>query len=235
MGIDPGKLVAAAKFLELYQPIADHVTRRTTVVQSARRENKGATLEELQAESDAYRRVLGLHRAQAMTAWLGSIGYSLDEFEEEMEYRVLRRKKRAGFSRREIEASFKEQRLDLDKARISQIVVATDSLARELVEQVNTEKKDFSKLAHEHTLDDATREAGGHVGWVKRRDLAQELAARVFAAAPGKCVPPVKLADGGFQVVLLHETRTATLDAATEEELRDHLLARWLSELSARP
>src|ERR1700722_9561487 len=90
--IDAKHFVAAAKFLELWEPVHDHVTRRTAVVRTAKKEGTGASPLELQAEADAYRRVMGLHRAQAMTAWLGTVGYSLDDFEEEMEYRILRRK-----------------------------------------------------------------------------------------------------------------------------------------------
>jgi parvulin-like peptidyl-prolyl isomerase len=230
--IDAKHFVAAAKFLELFEPVHDHVTRRTAVVRAARKEGTGVQPPELQAEADAYRRVLGLHRAQAMTAWLGTIGYSLDDFEEEMEYRILRRKKRASFTAKEVEACFKEQRADLDRARISQIVVPAESLARELVEQVNAERKDFAKLAAQHSLDDATRETGGHLGWVRRRDLLPELAPRVFSGTAGRCVAPFKLPDGTVQVVLVHETRPATLDATTEEELRDLLVARWLNELT---
>jgi peptidylprolyl isomerase len=230
--VSPEKFVATARFLDLFDPVLDHIARRTAVLEAARREKAPGSIAELQAEADAYRRVLGLHRAQDMNAWLAQVGYTLDEFEEEMEFRVLRRRKRASFTSKEVETCFHDERSDFDRARISQIVVAAEGLARELVEQVNSEKKDFHKLAAQHSLDEATRDAGGVVGWVRRRDMLPDLAARVFSAPAGLCVAPVKLADDAYQVVLVHETRTASLDPPTEEEVRDTLLARWLDGLA---
>jgi peptidylprolyl isomerase len=233
--VDPAHFVAAARFLELYDPVVEHLASRAATVATSRSEGWAAAADELQAEADAFRRALGLHRAQAMTAWLSSIGYSLEEFEEEMEYRIARRKKRASFTQKEVEACFRDQRGELDRARISQLVVAKEAVAREIVEQVSSENADFAKLAARHSADDdATRDAGGYVGWVRRRDLLPEVAARIFAAPAGRCVAPIKLPDGTFQVVLVHETRTAALDKATEEELRDLLLSRWLGALAGR-
>src|SRR5581483_9868428 len=107
--VAPERFVAAAKFLDLYEPVVEHLAHRAAVVAAARREGWAASTDELQLEADLFRRALGLHRAQAMTAWLSSLGYSLDEFEEEMEYRIARRKKRAAFTARDLEALFKEQ------------------------------------------------------------------------------------------------------------------------------
>ena len=59
--------VAAARFLDVFETVLEHLARRIAVVATARRDGAGATVAELQAEADAYRRVLGLHRAQAMT------------------------------------------------------------------------------------------------------------------------------------------------------------------------
>jgi peptidylprolyl isomerase len=227
---DARQFVAAVRFLDLFEPVLDHLACRTAVVDAAHREGRGVATEELQSESDAYRRVHGLHRAEAFTAWLAKIDYSLDEFEEEMEFRLLRLRQRAAFTAKEVEACFREERSDFDRARISQIVVANEGLAHELVEQVSGEKKDFHKLAAQHSLDEATRDAGGMVGWVRRRDLSPELAARVFAAPPGRVTQPVRLPGGSYHVVLVHESRAASLDAPTEEEVRDILLARWLDK-----
>jgi peptidylprolyl isomerase len=228
--IDARHFIAAVRFLDLFEPVFDHIACRTAVVEAAHRDGSGVTTEDLQAESDAYRRVQGLHRSQAFNAWLATIGYSLDEFEEEMEFRLLCQRKRDAFSSKDVEACFREERSDFDRVRISQIVVAEEGLAREIAHQVNSEKKDFHKLASQHSLDEATRDVGGMVGWVRRRDLAPELAARVFAAPPGRVVAPDKLAEGSFQVVLVHESCAASLDAATDEEVRDLLLARWLGQ-----
>ncbi|HZU97594.1 MAG TPA: peptidylprolyl isomerase [Planctomycetota bacterium] len=224
------EFVAAARFLGTYEPVLEHLAERVAVVEAARREGSGATADELQAEADDWRRVLGLHRAQAMNAWLASAGYTIDEFEEEMELRVVRRKKRASFGARELEACFAEGRSDFDRVRISQIVVASEGLALELVAQVSSEKKDFHELAARHSLDETTRDVGGRLGWVRRRDLPPELAGRVFSAKPGACAAPVAIGEGEFLVVLVHESRAAELDAATEEELRDLLLERWVAK-----
>jgi parvulin-like peptidyl-prolyl isomerase len=104
-------------------------------------------------------------------------------------------------------------------------------VAREIVAQTNSDGADFRELAARHAADETTREAGGYIGWVRRRDLDPEIATRVFAGTPKRCVPPIRLPDGSFLVVLLHEQKAAVLDAATEEELRDLLLARWLGHL----
>lgn len=236
--VEARRFLATARFLDLFRPVLDHVAERIAVLEATRQSPGPPTTQELQAEADAYRRVLGLHRAKDFLAWLESVDLTLDEFEEEMELRVQRRKKRESFAPREVEAAFREARADFDRARISQLVVASEGLARELAlaaaEGEGPGKGEaFAKLARQHSLDEATREHGGLVGWVRRRDLGPDLAAPVFGTQPGRCAGPVRLAPDTFQVVLVHETRPATLDAATEDEVRDALLARWTQGLVA--
>ena len=231
--VDAGAFLATARFLGAFDPVLEHVVLRTAVLDRARRAKQTVSTEELQAEGDAWRRAMRLHSAKDTSAWLSAIGYSLDDFEAEMEYRVLRRQKRAGFTAQELEAWFNEHRADYDRAKLSHLVVKNEGLAKEILQQVKHEKKDFRALAQKHSTDEATRDAGGWLGWVRRSSFSPDAAPKVVAAAAGECVGPIKLSGGAAQLICVHEVVKATLDEATQDEVRGALLTKWLAGIRA--
>jgi peptidylprolyl isomerase len=230
--IDARSFLATARFLGVFDCVLEHVVRRASVIEKAKRAGLAVTDAELQTEADHYRQALHLHKAKDAEAWLNSLGYTLDDFEAEMELRILTRKKRASFTAAELEAWWNDHRAEYDQARISHALVKNDALAREIFQQVKHENKEFAKLAQKHSLDEATRDGGGYLGWLRRTSLPGETAARVFAARPGECLAPVKLPQGTVEVVFVHETRRPTLDEARDEIL-DRLLAKWIADLRA--
>lgn len=230
--VDAKAFIAAARFLGSYPAILTHVMRRDAVVETARQNGQAPSTEELQAETDAFRRALGLHSAKETTAWLGAVGYSLDDLEKEMEYRLLRRKRKDALTKQEVETWFNDHRSELDRARVSQITVKSEGVAKELAAQVKNEGKEFRALAQKHATDERGRESGGYLGWVRRGDLGAQ-AAKVFAAGANECLPPQKNADGTAQVVCVHEVKKAALDKETEALVREALLEKHLEGLVA--
>ena len=223
--------LAAARFMGAFDPVLEHVVLRTAVLDKARHKGQSVSTEELQTECDAWRRAMRLHSAKDTTDWLSAIGYSLDDFEAEMEYRIHRRKRREAFGAAEVEAWFNDHRADFERAHLSHLVVKSEGLAKELLQQVKSEGKDFRQLALKHSTDPATKEAGGHLGWVRRSAFASEAAPKVFAARAGECVGPVKLAGGAWQLICVHEVLKPNLDEAAREEIKDALLREWLGKL----
>lgn len=223
--------LAAARFLGAFDPVLEHVVLRTVVLEKARQGGQAIPTEELQAECDAWRRAMRLHSAKDTNAWLSTIGYSLDDFEAEMEYRLHRRKRREAFGAPEVEAWFNDHRADFERARLSHLVVKSEGLAKELLQQVKSEGKDFRQLALKHSTDEASREAGGHLGWVRRSAFASDAAPKVFAARAGECLGPYKVGSSAFQLVFVHEVVKPALDDGTREEIKDALLRQWLGKL----
>lgn len=67
----------------------------------------------------------------------------------------------------------------------------------------------FEKLAAQFTEDDATKESSGLLGWKKRGDLEDAIAASAFKMKPGAYSRPIKTSLG-FQIIKVDDVKAAT-------------------------
>ena len=81
---------------------------------------------------------------------------------------------------------------------------------------------DFSELARIHSIDFATSEKGGDLGFFEREDMVPEFDKAVFDMNVGDISDVVK-SDYGYHIIKLNEIQPATLQSF--EEVADQLLA----------
>jgi parvulin-like peptidyl-prolyl isomerase len=189
-----------------------------------------ATDEELQLAADEYRAARELYLGAELRRHLAGLGLTIADWELMLEDEVLRRKQRAAVTENQIERYFAENKLAFDAATLSHLMTREQDVAREIRVQVVEEEADFHRLARRHSVDEATRPAGGYIGLVRRGELDPIAAAAVFGAEPGKVVGPLKT-DLGWRLVLVHALRPAALDNVTREEIRTKLFEQWLAAL----
>ncbi|MFN7926961.1 MAG: peptidylprolyl isomerase [Blastocatellia bacterium] len=221
-------VLRAAQFrghLGFLQRIADAALIR----QAAAQQGIEATDEELQAAADQFRTHHELHKATELLAWLEQRHLSLTAWETGLEEDLLAEKLRARLTEGKVEMYFAQNRLSYDTATISRLVVAQESLAKELRSQMVEEDADFYALARAHSLDAASRPAGGYVGVVRRTDFTSTLEAAVFGATIGAVVGPFKT-DAGWELVKVEARQTAQLDDATRAQVAATLFDEWLTE-----
>ncbi|MGD9494732.1 MAG: peptidyl-prolyl cis-trans isomerase [Armatimonadota bacterium] len=82
---------------------------------------------------------------------------------------------------------------------------------------------DFAGLAQALSLDPATREKGGEMGWFEREDYAQPISDAAFALQPGQISGPIQVPDG-WVIVQVQERKPAGYREL--EEVREEVRGR---------
>ena len=182
---------------------------------------------ELQREADLFRRARKLFSVRETQAWIKERGLSAEDLESRLERAVALRQLEAAIPEAEVERYFVENRKRFERAKLSQIVVASREAAEELQVQVEDEEADFRSLAIRHSTDTASNEAGGFLGWVNRTTLSPQVEALVFSAEADSMVGPVQT-DAGWHLIMVWEIVTGTLDEAVGGEIRSTLLRQRL-------
>ncbi len=229
--ISPEEVVRFLVLTGRADPILAEIAKRKEVLRKAGEMGIRVSDEELQETADDYRRLRGLFSVQEMERFLSEAGVTEDEFETFCEESVLMERMRAALGKESrVEEHFVNNRAALDRARISVLVVADRALANEIAIQVTEEGEDFHALARRHSVDEATRYWGGHVGLVSRGMLPAELSSKVFNATAGQLLGPFER-DNLFQLLLVEEVTRAELDEAVREAIKDAIFEEWSAGL----
>jgi parvulin-like peptidyl-prolyl isomerase len=92
------------------------------------------------------------------------------------------------------------RRGEMVKARL--MLLDTRANAQALVDVLDEPGADFAGLARELSLDPATKDQGGDMGWIERGDYAKELTDAAFRLEPGRRTGIVEYPDG-FAIILV--------------------------------
>jgi len=189
--------------------------------------------DELQQAADDFRVARGLHEVEALEGWLAAHHLGFEEWESLLEDEVIARKLRDALTGGRAEQYFAENRLSFDAATISRLVVSDEDVAKELRAQITEEGADFYALARQHSIETATKPAGGYVGPVKRQELEAAAESAVFGAPAGKIVGPVKT-DQGFDLIKVEALHPAAFNESTRAAVESLLFDEWLNEQRGR-
>jgi peptidylprolyl isomerase len=212
-----------------FEGLVEQMVRDRLTARAARQMGLAVAPQQIQDRADAFRRVLGLHRAADTNHYLDALGVSLDEFEayitdtlyqETMMEQVC--------SQAAVEGYFKLNSPRFDSVEISHIVLESEGAAREMMSTLEDEPEAFAELAREHSIGE-TRAQAGRIGKVLRGALKGDIEARVFNAREGELLGPFASPDGGFhEIFRVDARRPAALDADTTAEVRRLLREEWL-------
>jgi len=197
--------------------------------QSAAERGLSVSDEELQYAADDFRATRELHDTAATEAWLASNHLSFVDWESLLEQQIVTRKLRDALTDGRVDQHFAEHALSFDAAAISRLVAKTEDIAKELRAQLIEDGADFHALARQHSIDEATKHAGGYAGKVNRAALPAAVEAAVFGGKPGKVIGPVKT-DEGWELIKIESLHPATLDYSLRETIKSQLFDEWLSD-----
>jgi parvulin-like peptidyl-prolyl isomerase len=193
----------------------------------ARQEGIAVTTEELQQVADQLRSRAGLYKAEDTGAWLARNRLTVDDLEALAERTLLQRKLRDKVTQGKVEQYFAANRSRYDRARAAHLVVDSEGLASELLCQIRDEGRDFAELARKHSLHEESRQSGGNLRIVQRKNLNPAVEAAIFHAGHGSVVGPIKT-DMGYHLILVHEILAAQLDDRTADAVREEIFQDWL-------
>ena len=157
-------------------------------------------------------------------------GLTEEDFRGELELEVLLRKladRRVAVTDEQVRAEY--DRRYGEQLHLSQIVVASESLATEIAERLAAGGS-FEDEARRHSLDATASDGGRRLTPLARGQTEQAYETAAFALAPGGTSRPFKTAQG-WVILKLHE-RVAARDV-TFEDVRDEL-RRQLSDAQRR-
>lgn len=197
--------------------------------QAADERGIAATDDEIQHAADQFRTARELYDADTTEAWLAEHFLSYEDWEASLAQAVITQKLRAAVTAGQIEQHFATNRLTFDTAAVSHLVARDEDVARELLAQIKDDGADFHALARQHSLDAATRPAGGYAGVVRRTEMEADVEAAVFGAQPATVVGPFKQ-EHGWLLVKVEAQQRAALDDALRETITTQLFADWLAE-----
>jgi foldase protein PrsA len=95
-----------------------------------------------------------------------------------------------------------------EEVRVSQIVVADETSARDILEKLSI-RRDFGDLAANYSSDKESASRKGDVGWFTRNRLPKEVRDSVFALKPGEVSKPFKMPDG-YEIYTITDKRTVS-------------------------
>jgi parvulin-like peptidyl-prolyl isomerase len=207
--------------------IADMIMHREAV-KKAQELGVDVSDEALQRFADSFRTLRSLYTAEEMIRFLESAGLAEDDYEAFCESSLLislLKEKLA--DEKTVEAYFVNNRSQFDYARVSVILVGDENLANEISIQVTEEGADFHALARKHSLDEATKYAGGYRGLLTREMFPPEVSTKVFSASPGELLGPYRR-DGMFQLILIEEILRASFSGEVKESIREQIFREWI-------
>jgi hypothetical protein len=157
---------------------------------------------------------------EAFEGWLRETGQTREEYHR-LVYEALLVQRALGV----ISAGVSDA---AEQVHIRHIQVDDEGTARELLDLFG-QGHEFAELAREYSVDLATKDDGGDMGWFARGMLAPELEAVAFSLLPGEISEPFWLGEGYQIVQVLEREAERPLSPEAQLDLQLSLLEEWLS------
>ena len=148
---------------------------------------------------------------------------SEDEYRRMVEASVLADKMKQGFE--------KEVPKTAESAHYRQILVGSEEKAQEILDEMKA-GGDFAALAKESSLDTATKEKGGDVGWVPKGVLDPSLEELIFALDP-KGLTNIPVSQGVFLIQMVEKDDDHPVEDTQKGPLAGRSFQNWLREKKA--
>lgn len=168
-----------------------------------------------------------LTESQSFQSWLRGKGWDEGLFHEQIAFSLMIEQFKVQLAQPQLLQRFIENKLWLDQAVLSRIVVASPDLAEELKIQIIEETASFERLAQSYSQsEDAAM--NGMMGAVSRLEIQQAIAIDVYAAEAGEIIGPIAC-DGCWCLIRVEKLLPAALDDAITQQLQDEIFQQWLS------
>jgi len=223
-------LIMNLKFNNDLDELVDQMVKDRLLLLGAEKAGISASTEEVQDTADTLRRVLGLHRAADIHAYLDRMQATVDDFEKFVTDMVVTSKMTQHLTGDDsIEEYYKLNSPKFDTVTLGHIGVLNESLANEIVATLEEEPKRFPDLADEHSVAESAGD-GGILGTVRRGQMDPQIESKIFNAQLKAPIGPVGEAEGPFDIFMVVEKTPASLDSYTRGEVRQAILDDWFAE-----
>ena len=215
-----------------FETILEDIVRDRLVVLAAKRSGIEVTDDEVQTRADHLRRVMELHRAADMMAFLQDLETTVEVFADHVRNMLLHEKKEKEItSDAAVEEYFKLNSPKYDAVEVAHIVMTSEGAAQELLAMLEDDPSQFSQLASEHSIAD-TKAQGGVIGNITRGESENENEAKIFNSDVNVPIGPFESPDGQkYEIFMVLNKIPAQLDSPTKSQIRRKLYDDWVSTL----
>jgi foldase protein PrsA len=221
-GMDPSSADGQANLVQIRQEVLDSLIDYVLIEQGATA--LGITLDDADVEARIEEDIAAGGGQAAFDEWLQSTGQSRDDYKEMLRESLL--------SQRVLESVVGDVPDVIEQVHARHIVVESEAEAREILALLQ-QGGDFVALARERSVDVATRDNGGDLGWFPRGLIAPELEVAAFSLQPGEVSDVVELG-GQYHILQVVERDPArSLAPEAQVDLSFALFDRWLAEQRA--
>lgn len=118
--------------------------------------------------------------------------------------------------------------------KVSQIVLPNEAAAIAVSGRL-AKGDDFSKVAQEASIDDATKAQGGSLGWVSSNQLLPAIASVMTGLKKGASSSPIQI-QGGWVIIRVEDSRSAKIASfeASKPQLKQAIIQQYLNQALKR-
>jgi parvulin-like peptidyl-prolyl isomerase len=219
LGLDPNSTEGQARLAQSRQDVLDGLIDDILIEQGSTALGVSVSEEELEAQVEAD--VAEGGGQAAFDEWLQATGQTREDYK-----RMLRQ---AMISQRVWDIVTADVPEVTEQVHAREIVVDSEEAAQQILAWLE-EGVDFVTLAREHSLDLATKDNGGDLGWFPRGLIAIELENAAFVLQPGEVSQAILLGERFHLVQVMEREVERPLSPEMRMLLMQNTFERWLEE-----
>lgn len=218
-GIDPNTEEGQGYFREARQDVLEGMIDTALIEQEATA--LGVTLTDEEVEAQVQSDIDTGGGEAAFEEWLQVTGLTRDDYREMLRQSMI--------SQRVLEVVTADVGDETEQVHVRHIMVESVEAALE-IQTLLQEGADFVALARERSIDLATKDNGGDLGWFPRGFVAVELENAAFALQPGQISAVIQLGEGYHIIQLVEREAAYPLSPEMQLDLRLAIFDEWLAE-----
>ena len=184
----------------------------------------GVTLADAELDAQVQSSIEAGGGEAAFEEWLQVTGQTRDDFKEQLRQALL--------TQRVMEAVTAEIGETAEQVHIRHIAAESEQAALE-IRTMLLEGADFAALARDRSVDLATKDSGGDMGWFPRGFVAPELENVAFGLRPGQLSDVIQLGEAYHIIQVVEREAAHPLPPDVQLDLRLALFDQWLAEQRA--
>lgn len=184
----------------------------------------GISLSDEELESQVEADIAAGGGQAAFDEWLQATGQAREDYKEMLRQSLL--------AQRVLDTVTADVGSEAEQVHARHIMVGSEEEAQQILTMLQ-EGADFVALARDHSLDLATKDNGGDLGWFPRGLVALELENAAFALQPGQVSGMVHLGEGYHVIQVVERESARPLAPEMQLDLQLAAFEGWLAELRA--
>lgn len=217
-GIDPQTSDGQAELDQARQDVLDGMIDSVLIEQGGL--DLGISLTEEELESQVEADIAAGGGQEAFDEWLQATGQTRED------YVALLRE--ALVSQRVMDAVTADVGTEAEQVHARHILLDSEESAQEVLALLE-QGGDFGSVTRDYSLDEATKDNGGDLGWFPRQLVPPELESAAFALQPGQISGIVRLGDGYHIIQVVEREEARPLPPEMQLDLRLVVFEEWLA------